>query len=59
VLVARRDADPDRDRTEQQQLPARVQTERAAVRQLDEVVGETDCAAGERDEKDRQRRHGV
>ena len=59
VLVLRGDPDAHGDRAEQDQLPAAVQAQRAAVRQLDEVVEEADRAAGERHEQDGQRRHGV
>src|SRR5438105_3652201 len=59
MLVASRDADADRDRAEQEKLPAAVQPQRAFVRELDEVVEEADGAAAERDEEDRERRHGV
>src|SRR5919197_949292 len=59
VLVARGKANADRDRAQQEQLPAAVQPERALVRQLDHVVEEPDRAAPERDEEHRERRHGV
>src|SRR3954447_7332119 len=47
VLVLRGDPDADRDRTQEQELPAAVQPERALVCQLDVVVEEPDRAAGE------------
>ena len=47
------------DTGEQQQLPAARQTERALVRELDEVVEEADRAAAERDEEHGQPRQLV
>ena len=51
--------DPDGDQREEDELPPRVEAERALVRQLDEVVEKADRAAGEGDEEHRQRRHLV
>jgi hypothetical protein len=52
------DADDHRDQDEQQHLPAAREPERAAMRQLDEVVEEADRAAGERREEHRQALQG-
>ena len=55
LLVVRRDADDHRDREQEQHLDPARQAERAAVPQLDQVVGEPDRAAGEHRPEDRQR----
>src|SRR5581483_2228327 len=54
LQVVRDDADDHGDADEEQHLPPPRQAERAAVRQLDEVVEEPDRAAGERREQHRQ-----
>ena len=59
VLVIGGEADADGDQREQEHLPAAPKAERAAVRELDEVVEEPDRAAAERDEEHGQRRHLV
>jgi hypothetical protein len=59
MLMARCDSDADRDHAQQDQLPAAVEAERAAVRELDEVVEEPDRAARQRHEEHGQRRHRV
>ena len=53
--MPRDDRDDDRDTGEQHELPAAGETERPLVRELDEVVEESDRAAGERGEDDGQR----
>ena len=53
--MPRDDRDYDGHRGEQQHLPPAAQAERAAVRELREVVEESDRAARERPEQDRQR----
>ena len=49
------EADHDRDRGEQEQLPPALEPERAAVPHLDEVVEKADRGARDRQEEDGQR----
>src|SRR5678815_2457228 len=53
------DSDAHGDDAKQDQLPAAVQAERAAMCELDEVVEEADRSAGQRYEEHRQRGHRV